>query len=87
VSASASEAAPLPAARDRSIEARRGARLNKFKRERLIVDYLNRGVSVREIAVKLGVAENRMRARSSRRFSPPICLDRRQSSPRCRSAV
>jgi hypothetical protein len=44
------------------MEARRAARLNRFKRERLVIDCLNRGVSVREIAVKLGVTEKRMRA-------------------------
>jgi hypothetical protein len=65
VSASASATAPPapPAqARNRAIEARRAARLEKFKRERLVIDYLNRGVSVREIAFKLGVTEKRMRA-------------------------
>ena len=34
----------------------------KFERERLIVEYLNRGVSVREIAAHVGVSEKRMRA-------------------------
>ena len=48
--------------RDRSIEARRAARRAKFERERLIVDYLNRGVSVSEIAQRIGVTEKRMRA-------------------------
>jgi hypothetical protein len=38
------------------------ARLAKFKREQLIVDYLNRGVSVAEIAAHVGVGEKRMRA-------------------------
>ncbi len=38
------------------------ARLAKFKREQLIVDYLNRGVSVVEIAARIGVGEKRMRA-------------------------
>jgi hypothetical protein len=32
----------------------RAARLREFEREQLIVDYLNRGVSVAEIAVRLG---------------------------------
>ena len=50
-----------PAALNPSIEARAG-RLAKFERERLIVEYLNRGVSVREIAAHLGVSEKRMRA-------------------------
>ena len=40
----------------------RVARLAKFKREQLIVDYLNRGVSVAEIAARIGVGEKRMRA-------------------------
>jgi hypothetical protein len=61
VSASAS-VLPAPAARDRSIEARPVARLEKFKREKLVIDYLNRGVFVAEIAVKLAVTEKRMRA-------------------------
>jgi hypothetical protein len=38
------------------------ARLKKFKREQLVVDYLNRGVSVVEIAARIGVGEKRMRA-------------------------
>ncbi len=46
---------------DPSSEAR-AARLAKFKREQLIVDYLNRGVSVAEIAAHVGVGEKRMRA-------------------------
>ncbi len=40
----------------------RAARLKGFERERLIVDYLNRGVSVSEIAAHVGVGEKRMRA-------------------------
>ena len=64
VSASATvpPAPPAPAARNRSIEARRAARLKRFKRERVVIDYLNRGVSVREIAVQMGVTEKRARA-------------------------
>ncbi len=38
------------------------ARLAKFKREQLIVEYLNRGVSVSEIAARVGVGEKRLRA-------------------------
>ena len=38
------------------------ARLAQFKREQAIVDFLNRGVSVAEIAVRFGVGEQRMRA-------------------------
>ena len=40
----------------------REARLAKFKREQLIVEYLNRGVSIAEIAAQVGVNEKRMRA-------------------------
>ena len=40
----------------------RTMRLAKFKREQLIVDYLNRGLSVAEIAARVGVGEKRMRA-------------------------
>ena len=59
---SASITVPSPETRDRSIEATRAARLKKFERERLVIDYLNRGVSVAEIAVRLNVTEKRMRA-------------------------
>ncbi len=58
VSASVEIAPP----RDRSIEARRAARLKKFKRERRILDLLNRGVSVAEIAAREGVRQKSMRA-------------------------
>jgi hypothetical protein len=51
-----------PKPRDRSIAARRAARVAKYERERLIVDHLNRGVSVAEIAERFGVTEKRMRA-------------------------
>ncbi len=54
------EAAPT-AALSPPAEAR-AARLAKFKREQLIVDYLNRGVSVVEIAARVGLGEKRMRA-------------------------
>jgi hypothetical protein len=40
----------------------RAARLAKFEREQLIVEYLNRGVSVAEIATRFDVGEKRMRA-------------------------
>ncbi len=50
-------AKPLPAPTDA-----RASRLAKFKREQRIVDYLNRGVSVAEIAARVGVGEKRMRA-------------------------
>jgi len=55
--------APLPApVRNRSIEARRAARLAKARRESRIVDLLNRGISVAEIAARENVTEKRMRA-------------------------
>jgi hypothetical protein len=50
---SASAAAPRPAT---------AAHLARFKREQLIVDYLNRGVGIAEIAARIGVGEKRMRA-------------------------
>ena len=46
----------------RSIEARRVARQKKFERERVIVDSLNRGLPVAEIAERIGVTQKRMRA-------------------------
>jgi transposase len=55
------ETAPPTAVASRSSEAR-AARLAKFERERLIVDTLNRGVSVAEIAARFDVGEKRMRA-------------------------
>jgi hypothetical protein len=45
-----------------SPEDARAARLKTFEREQLIVDYLNRGVSVAEIATRFNVGEKRMRA-------------------------
>src|SRR5271166_2288316 len=56
------ETAPPSAPRDRSIEARRAARLLKARREGRIVQFLNRGVSIAEIAAREGVTEKRMRA-------------------------
>ena len=53
---------PAEKPRNRSLEARRAARRAKFERERLVVDFLNRGVSVAEIAERIGVTEKRMRA-------------------------
>ena len=55
------EAAPPVAPSNPSTEAR-AARLAKFKREQRIVEYLNRGISVAEIAAQVGVGEKRMRA-------------------------
>ena len=54
--------AALPAAPITPSADARAARLKKFERERLIVDYLNRGLSVAEIAARAGVSEKRMRA-------------------------
>jgi len=57
------EAASQPTReRDRSTEARRAARQEKFEREKRIVNYLNAGVSVVEIAEREGVTHRRMRA-------------------------
>src|SRR5271157_3889183 len=56
------ESVPPAPLRDRSIEARRAARQAKARRERRIVDFLNRGVSVAEIAAREEVTEKRMRA-------------------------
>ena len=51
------EAAP-PAAPCNRPTPTRAAPLKKFKREQLIVDYLNRGVSVAEIAARMGFARS-----------------------------
>jgi hypothetical protein len=56
------ETAPLAARRDRSAEARNAARLARARRERRIVDLLNCGRSVAEIAERENVTEKRMRA-------------------------
>ncbi len=53
--------APMPAAHA-SPTATRAARLARFQREQLIVDFLNRGVSVVEIAARVGLSEKRTRA-------------------------
>jgi hypothetical protein len=53
---------PAAKSRDRSIAGRRRARALKADRERLIVDCLNRGLSVAEISARTGVTEKRMRA-------------------------
>ena len=55
------EAAPPIAPSTPSTDAR-AARLAKFQREQRIVEYLNRGVSIVEIAAQVGVGEKRMRA-------------------------
>jgi DNA-binding CsgD family transcriptional regulator len=56
------ETAPPPARRDRSVKARHEARLVKSRRERRIVDLLNCGRPVAEIAERENVTEKRMRA-------------------------
>src|SRR5208337_1499364 len=56
------ETIPPAPLRNRSIEARRAARLAKARRESRIFDLLNRGVSVAEIAARENVTEKRMRA-------------------------
>ncbi len=54
--------APLPAAPSPQPADSRAARLAKFKREQRIVEYLNRGVAVVEIAAQMGLSEKRMHA-------------------------
>jgi DNA-binding CsgD family transcriptional regulator len=54
--------APPPARRNRSVRARHEARLVKSRRERRIVDLLNCGRPVAEIAERENVTEKRMRA-------------------------
>ena len=51
---------PTAVRRDRSIDARREARRKKHVRERRIVDLLNRGVSMAELAAREGVTLRRM---------------------------
>jgi DNA-binding CsgD family transcriptional regulator len=55
------EAPPSRTHRDRSIPARRKARQAKAERERGIVNLLNAGVSVAEIAAREGVSLKRTR--------------------------
>jgi DNA-binding CsgD family transcriptional regulator len=55
------EPAPPAPRRDRSPAARRAARQKRAEREARIVDLLNRGVSVAEIADRDGVGERAMR--------------------------
>ena len=54
--------APLAAAPSPQPADPRAARLAKFKREQRIVEYLNRGVAVVEIAAQMGLSEKRMHA-------------------------
>jgi len=77
------ESAPLAVRRDRSVEARRAERQAKAKRERRIVEFLNRGVSVTEPAEREGVARSTC-ARSFETFSLAACPSRPPSSSRCR---
>jgi DNA-binding CsgD family transcriptional regulator len=53
--------AATPVRRDRSVAARRAARLKKAGREQRIVSLLNRGVSVAEIAAREDLSLSRMR--------------------------
>jgi hypothetical protein len=69
------ETASRAARRDRSIQARRAARLIRAKREQRIVEFLNRGVSIAEIAAREGVTEKRTRAIVRE------CLARRMPAP------
>jgi hypothetical protein len=55
------EAAP-PVAPSHPPAQSRAVRLKRFEREQRIVEYLNRGVSVAEIATRIGVGKKRMRA-------------------------
>jgi DNA-binding CsgD family transcriptional regulator len=50
-----------PARRQRSVAARRVARLNRAEREARIVSLLNRGVAIAEIAAREGLSPKRMR--------------------------
>jgi hypothetical protein len=54
------ETAPRPVPRDRSVEVRRAARQAKARREKRIIESLNRGVSVAVIAEREHVGEKRM---------------------------
>jgi hypothetical protein len=69
------EAVPPAAPRKRPIEARRAARKLRYEREKLIVEYLNFGISIPEIAASCGVTEKHMRAfvreTLARRMSAP----------------
>src|SRR5271170_242791 len=56
------ETPPLAVPRDRSVEAWRAARQAKARRERRIIELLNRGVPVVEIAELEDVGEKHMRA-------------------------
>jgi hypothetical protein len=51
---------PPPTRRDKAAEARREARLKRDAREKWIIDKLNRGMSVTELAARQGVTLRRM---------------------------
>ena len=53
---------PAAAPRDRSVAARRAARLRKAGREAGIVDLLNGGASIPELAAREGLTEHSMRS-------------------------
>jgi len=55
------ESAPPAPRRDRSAAARRAARQERAERETAIVDLLNGGLSIAEIADRVGVSERAMR--------------------------
>jgi DNA-binding CsgD family transcriptional regulator len=57
-----SDSPPSPPRRDRSLAGRRKARADKAAREKRIVNLLNAGVSVAEIAHSEGVTDRNMRA-------------------------
>jgi DNA-binding CsgD family transcriptional regulator len=73
--ASAADPSGAPTRRDRSIQARRAARETKADRERQIMNLLNRGLSVAEIASRSGVSirhmRNRVRKILAERIPPP----------------
>ena len=55
-------AAPPATPRNNRLDASHAARLEKYEWEQAIVDCLNRGLSVCEIAAQINVSEKRMRA-------------------------
>ena len=73
-------AAPHEALCSRSKEVH-AARLEKYEREKAIIDSLNHGLSVPEIAALTNVSEKRC-GRSCGRFSPTACPPRPPSSKR-----
>ena len=70
----------------KSVEPRCAARAKKAERERLIIDYLNRGVSVSEIAARLGVTEKRMRALVREILARRAPAAPERNTPPCRRA-